>query len=192
MEYSANCGGNFCPAIGSNGVIFADLHLALFCFVLVSSYLRSCLTVLCVSSFCFATLLASPAATYRLPGWGCSGCETLFRSVLRGKENCSEEAEAWGNTDSHRRFGGTCDLRLQVEGHGSNMRIAVISHAVVCSWSKLGSSDAVSFPKYSGFEPCLAFFSIRNLLLAFHLWMQSDILTSRSNVLVWLLSVFGQ
>lgn len=73
MEYSANCGGNFCPVIGSTGVIFVDIHLSLSCFVLVSSYLRPCLTVLCVGSFGFATELASPAATDRLPGWGFSG-----------------------------------------------------------------------------------------------------------------------
>jgi len=136
VGYSANRGCNFCPLIGSTGKLFADQHLSvfcfvLFCFVLISSYVRSCLTVLCVGSFRFATQLASPAATDRLPGWGFSGCETLFRGFLRGKENCSEEAEAWGYLDSHRRYGGTCRLSLQVGGHGRNMRSSVIAHAVV-------------------------------------------------------------
>ena len=118
MEYSANCGGNFCPAIGSTGVISADHHLSLFCFVLVGSYLRSCLTVLCVGSFRFATQLASPAATDGFPCWGFSGCVKLFRGFLHGKENWLEEAEAGGNLDS---FGETCVFRLHVEGRGRNV-----------------------------------------------------------------------
>ena len=132
MEYSANCGCNF---LSGNWQYWDNLRgpppvSFLFRFVLVSSYIRSCLTVLCVGSFRFATQLASPAATDRLPGWGFSGCELLFRGYLHGRENCSEEAEAWGNLDNHGSFGGTCLLLLQIGGHGRNMRSSVIARAV--------------------------------------------------------------
>ena len=95
MEYSANCGGSFCPAIGSTGVISADHHLSLrFCFVLVSSCLRLCLTVLWVGSFRCASQLLRLRPQKRLQVGGLSGCETLFLGFHHGKENCSEEAEA--------------------------------------------------------------------------------------------------
>jgi hypothetical protein len=200
---------------------------------LVSWYLRSCLTVLCVGSFWFATQLASPAATDRLPGWGFWGCEKLFRGFLHGKETCSEEAfhnvlyrfqhlngvrvrllwtkllcsisgPSWPvigwtltlplplpyirrlvyqHTDNRKRFSETCRLPLQVESHGRNMRISVISHAVV--WEVL--MQFRSRNTRASNLVFLFFFSIRNLQLPFHLWMQSSILTWRSNVLVWLL-----
>jgi hypothetical protein len=83
-----------------------------------------------VGSFRFATQLASPAATDRLPGWGYRDVKSYF--VVSSMERKTVQRRLKREEIlSHRRFGGTCRHPLHVESHGRNMRISIISHALV-------------------------------------------------------------